>query len=97
MQKLFPEHVPPPLQWPERIKISACPAPMQSSALDNQEPGVIAVANSTKVGWCESPGLRGAEAAEGFLVACDLAALEYAFPVGESEIAVVSLDISRAS
>lgn len=36
----------------------------------------------------------GAEAAEGFLVACDLAALEYAFPVGESEIAVVSLDIS---
>ena len=38
----------------------------------------------------------GAEAAEGFLVACDLAALEYAFPVGESEIAMVSLDISQA-
>lgn len=38
----------------------------------------------------------GAEAAEGFLVAYDLAALKYAFPVGESEIAVVSLDISQA-
>ena len=63
MQKAFSQNTfPPLLQWPEKnlgIKNSACLAPTLSSALDNQEPVVIAVANSTKVGWCESPGLRG--------------------------------------
>lgn len=39
---------------------------------------------------------REVEAAECFMVLYDLAKPKHAFPVGESEIAVVSSDISQA-
>lgn len=68
-----------------RTKNSACPAPMLNSVLDNQKQIVTVVQNSAKVGWRESAGSMGIEAAECFRIPCNLAEPEYAFPVGESD------------
>lgn len=77
------------------IKNSVHPAPKLSSVLDNQKQVVTIVQNSTEVGQCECPGSRGTKATERFRLSYNLAEPGYAFPMGESEIPVVSPNTSQ--